>query len=93
MGRITYEQARDDHQYLWSTYGPAYDMTGGYVDQEDLSRLLDNPTKSTARSCLCDQITYWFQVGFASNEPSYNGRAAILTDPVVAEIAERHGIK
>ena len=34
---MTYEQAFKDHEYLWKI-GPGYDMTGGYVDQEDLSR-------------------------------------------------------
>ncbi len=60
-GRITYEQAKSDHAYLWSI-GRALDMTG-YVDQGDLKKLLDNPTKSTAKDCFIRRIAYWFQEG------------------------------
>lgn len=63
MSRVTYEQALEDHTYLWDFYGPAADMTGGYVDQEDLSKMLRNPSKTTARQCLINQIAYWFEIG------------------------------
>lgn len=85
---ITYEQAREDHEYLWSI-GPADDMTGGYVDQEDLAKLLRSPTKATARDCYVSQIIYWFQVGPDDGE---GAQYSIENDPEVAEIAERHGI-
>lgn len=86
---MTYEQAFCDHQYLWMTYSPAYDMSGGYVDQDDLARLLARPTKATARECLVNQIRYWFDVGPEDGNPP-----AILaaTDPEIYEIAERHGV-
>lgn len=83
----TYEQARADHEYLWETYGPAYDMTGGYVDQEDLDKLLKRPTKATARDCYQNQIRYWFDVG---PDPADRGDEW-KTDPKVADIAERYG--
>lgn len=83
--RLTYAQARADHEYLWNTYGPALDMTGGYVDSEDLDRLLRSPTKSTARACYVDQIEYWFDVGPEDKDPDTWRR-----DPKVREIAERH---
>lgn len=60
---ITHEQAFKDRQYLWKTYGAAYDMTGGYVDSDDLEKLLEKPNKRTARACLINQIEYWFQRG------------------------------
>jgi len=53
------------HARLWAI-GPADDMTGGYVDQHDLDRLLKKPTLSTAISCLEDQIEYWFDAGVDS---------------------------
>lgn len=89
---MTYEQAFKDHQYLWSI-GPADDMTGGYVDQQDLYKLLKSPTKKTARECLCSQIHYWFDskvdtLRGISKDPQYY----IDTDPTVREIAERHGV-
>lgn len=53
-----YNQARADHEYLWDTYAPASDMTGAYVDQDDLEKLLKNPTKKTAVECYEAQIEY-----------------------------------
>lgn len=89
MGRITYEQALADHTYLWETYGPADDMTGAYVDQEDLARLLRSPTKTTARQCLCDQIDHWFNVGPDPDHSKY-GRRVDANDPRLIEIAHRY---
>jgi hypothetical protein len=90
MPKITYEQARQDHEYLWSI-GAANDMTGGYVDSGDLDRLLRSPTKATARGCYESQIRYWFQVGpdpfLASPAAAY-----LASDPRVREIAVRHGV-
>jgi hypothetical protein len=85
---ISYEQAREDHEYLWTTYGAANDMTGAYVDQGDLAKLLRSPTKATARDCYCDQIRYWFEAGPDSTAMSCGDWH---TDPLVAEIRERHG--
>lgn len=84
---ITYEQARKDHEYLWGI-GEAYDMTGGYVDSDDLAKLLRKPSKVTARECYCRQIDYWFEVGPDSREAN---REIPWDDPKVQGIAERHG--
>ncbi|MCK5133208.1 MAG: hypothetical protein KAR40_13785 [Candidatus Sabulitectum sp.] len=59
---MSYKQALADHKVLWGI-APAGDMSGGYVDQEDLDRLLKSPTKKTAEKCLIRQIVYWFEVG------------------------------
>ena len=69
---VSYKQAFSDWSYLWNEYGPADDMTGGYVDQDDLASLLRNPSKTTARDCLVRQIGYWFQVGpdYMSRQPA-----------------------
>lgn len=89
----TYEQAFKDHRYLWDTYGSAHDMTGGYVDQGDLNRLLRKPTKATAKECLEDQIMYWFLVGPDNGSDNCHEflQYAIDTDPKVREIARRYG--
>ena len=87
MPNITYGQARKDHEYLWETYGPADDMTGAYVDQDDLAALLRKPTKATARDCYCFQIDYWFQKG---TDPVDGNAETWSQDPEVWEIAERH---
>lgn len=93
MTRVTYEQAFEDHAYLWSI-GPAWVMTGDYTDQEDLDELLKNPTKITARDCLKRQIAYWFQVGPDISD-CRDARLArvkqlITTDPKVHGLRERY---
>lgn len=89
MGNISYEQARKDHEYLWSI-APAHDMTGAYVDQEDLQKLLRSPTKATARDCYLAQIEFWFQSG--PDVGDGNGDIP-WDDPRVLEIAIRHNIR
>ena len=95
MNLMTHEQALADHDYLWRTYGPAKDISGGYVDQDDLAKLLRKPTRSVARDALCNQIRYWFAVG-----PDAELGAPLRevtpddfpSDQMVREIAERHFI-
>ena len=88
---MKYEQAYKDHCYLWGI-GPAADMTGGYVDSEDLHKLLSSPTKSTAANILCAQIEYWFQVGpDMGDSHGSDAQEQINNDPLVKDIAERHG--
>lgn len=82
----SYKQALADHAYLWSTYGPAEDMSGGYVDQADLAKMLRRPTEATARDCLESQIHYWFSVG-----PDNAGHLPIDPDDErLIEIADRY---
>lgn len=81
-----YEQALADWTYLWEEYAPARDMTGGYVDQNDLRRLLLTPTKAMAAKCLTNQIEYWFQVGTEECD-----RQPDPDDPRLQEIADRYG--
>jgi len=90
-----YDQARTDHEYIWKTHGPADDMTGGYVDQDDLDRLLTSPTKATAADCYEDQIQYWFETGpDLTYDPDKNHQnKSWRRDPKVLEIAERRGIE
>lgn len=91
---ITYKQAHADHKYLWDI-APAYDMTGGYVDQDDLQKLLDSPTKATARGCLISQIEYWFGNGpdiSANYRTSQDELRRLLdVDERVKAIAKRYG--
>ena len=89
MANVTYKQARADHEYLWSI-APASDMTGGYVDQEDLAKLLKTPTQACARDCYVSQICYWFEAGPESDR----GEAGPVPwhIPLVQDIAERYGI-
>lgn len=87
MNGITYAQSFSDHSYLWETYGAADDMTGRYVDQDDLARLLRSPSKATACKCLISQIEYWFSVG----PDSFGNNPLDRNDKRLQEIAERYG--
>ena len=92
MSKTPYEQARADHEYLWSI-GEAYDMTGGYVDSGDLKRMLETPTKAMATRCYERQISHWFDRGpdLGAEPGSCSSCHWINTDPKVREIAERYG--
>ena len=89
---MNHAQAYADRQYLWSTYGPAEDMTGGYVDQEDLERLLANPTRTVATDCLVRQIQYWFDVG-PDLHFRHTNAGDWREDERVLDIAARHAIE
>lgn len=82
---MAYAESRNDHEYLWDI-APAYDMTGGYVDQDDLEKLLQSPTKKTATECYNTQIGYWFEVG----PDEFGTDTKWKTDSRVRRIAERH---
>lgn len=86
---MQYEQAFKDWEYLWAI-APADDMTGGYVDQDDLDRLLRNPTKKVAASCLCSQIDHWFSVGPSAECGPWDYRTLAAEYPELEEIRERH---
>ena len=88
---MTYEQAYKDHCYLWGI-GGAQDMTGAYVDSEDLEKLLKSPTKKTAKDCLCRQIKFWFEIGPDVMSGTSDPQHWIETDERVADIAERHRV-
>jgi hypothetical protein len=85
--KSSYEQALKDWKALWAI-GPAYDMTGAYVDQDDLYSLLLSPTKATARKCLHRQICYWLETG---TDECRNIDELRLKHPEVEEIARRYG--
>ncbi len=86
----TYDEVRKDWETLWAI-APAGDMTGGYVDQQDLDRLLKSPTKRTARECMESQIDYWFQVGPGDERECPPVDTFIESNPDVRAIAEKYG--
>ncbi len=85
---MSYQQAFEDHKYLFDI-GPASDMTGGYVDSEDLGILLKSPTKKTAKECLVRQIEYWFQAG-VEDAAGKSAKDLVEEFPEIEEIAERY---
>ena len=89
-----YSDVHHDWHYLFSVE-PADDMTGGYVDQDDLKRMLDNPTKKQAVSCMVDQILYWFAVGPENHMKKFESSIAyrdylINKDPRIAGMIEKY---
>ena len=86
-----YAQARADHEYLWKEYAAADDMTGGYVDQNGLTRLMRSPTRATAASVYERQVEYWFEKGPDMNERARRGLDdRMRDDPRLAAIADRY---
>ena len=89
---MTYDDVYKDWDYLFRTIGPANDMTGGYVDSEDLDKLLKMPSKFTAKKCMICQIVYWFDAGLEYQlEYEHKGIYDLLKEfPRIEEIAERY---
>lgn len=85
---MTYEQALSDRDYLFDVYGPAADMTGGWVEGEKLQKLLERPTKAAARDILSDLICYWFETGYDKHGDTIH--PPDMADPILQEIADRH---
>ena len=88
-----YDRIRNDWLDLWSL-GPADDISGGYVDQDDLAIMLKTPTKSAAADCMERQIAYWLQVGMEREDMKKHGYTSvddiIMKNPTVADIARRY---
>lgn len=76
--RDRFHQVHSDRAFLWCNLGPARDMTGGYVDQDDLELILSNPTKATARKILINHIRYWFDKGTENNPFSGCWRSTVI---------------
>lgn len=89
---MTYEEVYKDWDYLFNTISHANDMTGGYVDSEDLEALLKKPSKSTAKKCLVCQINYWFDAGIEySNEHKGKTVFDLINEyPEILVIADRY---
>ena len=85
MSTSYYSKIREYHEYLWAI-APAHDMTGAYVDSDDLSRLLRSPTKATAAFCYENQIRRWLKEGPEPDIATMNTH--IADDPKIAEIAD-----
>lgn len=91
---MTYDELYKDWDYLFNKIGVADDMTGGYVDSEDLEMLLKKPTKATAKMCLWRQLDYWFQAGMEySNEHERKTIEDLIEEyPKIETIADKYDI-
>lgn len=81
-----YKKVLSDWKYLFEGFAPADDMSGGYVDQEDLDKMLKYPTKTQAIKCLESQIHYWLDTG----PDPYMVTGDWENDKRVQEIRERY---
>lgn len=87
---MKYEEVLKDWKFLFEELDTAYDMTGGYVDQEDLDLLLKSPTKTTAKTCLQKQIDHWFQAGTEEFPCIMNTEKLLKKYPTARSIAEKY---
>jgi predicted helicase len=89
---MAYREVYEDWSYLFNTISYADDMTGGYVDSEDLEELLKNPSKATAKNCLNRQIDYWFYAGveYSTGHKDKSIYDLVEEFPKISEIADRY---
>lgn len=85
-----YEEVRKDWEILFNE-APASDMTGGYVDQMDLEKMLRNPTKRMATDCMIRQIEYWFESGVETDDPIGDRDRLIESDEAIRNVAKKYG--
>ena len=90
---IDYKQARSDYQYL-ETYGPVHDITERCSPEDNLERMLRNPTRAEAREIYIDLIEAWFRNGWEDGmrHVSQAVEPGSVLDPIVTSIAQRHEI-
>lgn len=60
---MTFEEVKADYVKLINEYGYPYDMTGGFVDSEQMEKVILNPTKTNAKQYMKNVINYGFQWG------------------------------
>ena len=86
---MTYEQAREDCEYLFSAHGPSCDTDASIMNECGLLDILIEYASTDAAKEYCrDQIDYWFRVG----PVEVSRRTEWCTDIRVEDIAHRHGL-
>ncbi|KKN79722.1 hypothetical protein LCGC14_0337440 [marine sediment metagenome] len=85
----TFENVRKDYLKIISKCGPPADMTGGFVDSEQMEKIVLNPTKKNAMEYMKSIIQYGFQHGAYWNS---EGKGLISTkeNETVNEMYERY---
>ena len=90
-----YQRAREDYEYLVRTYGPVHDVTERCSPEDNLERMLHNPTrKASTRNIHVDLIEAWFRNGWedGAHDVSQAVQPGMLSDSTVTRIAQRHDI-
>lgn len=85
---MSYKEVRKDWEILWAIC-PANDMTGAYVDSEDLSSMLETPTKKMAEQCMNRQIIYWLEQGIEDTIQTLD--ELLVRYPRIESIANKYG--
>jgi hypothetical protein len=85
---MTFSEVKQDYLRLKNSYGQPYDMTGGFVAEEQMEDVILNPTKNNAKRYMMDVIRYGFQNGtdWRTEEHFF----PINSDPVLKEIFEKY---
>ncbi len=85
---VSYHEVREDWKTLWDICC-ANDMTGAYVDSEDLDKMLETPTKAMAVQCMKRQIDYWLDVGIEDTSQTLD--ELMVMYPQIIPIADKYG--
>ena len=86
-----YEQAKADYEYLVSHHGAdVYDLTGGYVAEDEYFKLLRNPSKKNAWLHYCALIQHFATVGYEPSNNDNAGKRPDFEDEEVCEIFRRN---
>lgn len=85
---MTFEEVKKDYLELMGI-GIPQDMTGGFVAEEHMERVIRNPTKSNAKRYMLDVINYGFQAGTYWNT-EVNGEIHIEDNEIVNAMYEKY---
>lgn len=58
---MKYEQVKKDYKYMVDNYGAPNDLAGGFVINEKVFELLENPTKAHAKKIYIELVKFGFQ--------------------------------
>ena len=85
---MTFQEVKKDYLELMDI-GYPYDMTGGFVDAEQMEPVILNPTKLKAKKYMISVIEYGFQFGdFWRTE--LDGEISIDDNKVVNSMYEKY---
>lgn len=91
MAKFTFEEVKKDYLALISTWGHPHDMTGGFIDAEQMEPVILNPSRAKARDYLLSVIQYGFQdLPHDSYYSELHGKINVSECPTVKKIWEKY---
>lgn len=86
---MTFEEVKRDYLEIIEEAGIPYDMTGGFVAEEQMEKVIRNPTKRNAKNYMINVIEYGFQWGdYWKSQTS--GEISINDNEVVRKIYDKY---